>query len=230
MSRSRSAPMYRLALLLLMLTTVLPAQAAPVAPTQGADDVSAALQSAKAAWPGAKIIAPDHRVPCSTPAIADTPTAVRNGVAQIRVRCIGSPGWTRFVALQVEQDTLVAVLRAPLARGQALSATQIDWQSRDALRLPADVLTQATALTSLSARRDLAAGTVLSQSQLIAPKTIARGQAVMLVSRAPGMEIRAPGEALADAALGARVRVRNSTSRRIVEGIAQADGTVEVAL
>lgn len=229
MSRSRSALMYRLALLLLTLITVLPAQAAPVA-AQGADDVSAAMQSAQAAWPGAKIIAPDHRVPCATPAIADAPTAVRNGVAQIRVRCIGTPGWTRFVALQVEQDALVAVLRAPLARGQALSATQIDWQSRNVLRLPADVLTQATTLNNVSARRDLAAGTVLLQSQLMAPKTIARGQAVMLISRAPGMEIRAPGEALADAALGSRVRVRNSNSRRIVEGIAQADGTVEVTL
>ena len=223
--------MYRLALLLLTLTTVLPAQAAPVpASVQGADDVSAALQSAKAAWPGAKIIAPDHRVACVTPAIADAPTAARNGVTQIRVRCIGTPGWTRFVALRVEQDALVAVLRSPLARGQALTATQIDWQSRDALRLPADVLTQTTALNNLSARRDLGAGTVLLQSQLIAPKTIARGQAVMLISRAPGMEIRAPGEAMADAALGARVRVRNNTSRRIVEGIAQADGTVEVTL
>lgn len=231
MSRSRFTPMVRLALLLLMLTTVLPAQAAPVATSaQGADDVSAAMQSAKAAWPTAKIIAPEHRVACATPAIADAPTAARNGVAQIRVRCLGNPGWTRFVALQVEQEALVAVLRTPLARGQALSASQIEWQSRDALRLPADVLNQATALNNVSARRDLAAGTVLLQSQLVAPKTIARGQSVMLVSRAPGMEIRAPGEALADAALGTRVRVRNSASRRIVEGIAQADGTVEVML
>lgn len=228
MSRSRFAPMVRLALLLLTLT-LLPAQAAPVA-AQGADDVSAAMQSAKTAWPNAKIITPDHRVACATPAVADAPTAVRNGVTQIRVRCLGTPGWTRFVALQVEQDALVAVLRAPLARGQALSTTQIDWQTRDALRLPADVLTQATALSNVSARRDLAAGTVLLQSQLMAPKTIARGQAVTLISRAPGMEIRAPGEAMADAALGARVRVRNSASRRIVEGIAQADGTVEVTL
>ncbi|MES2683241.1 MAG: flagellar basal body P-ring formation chaperone FlgA [Pseudomonadota bacterium] len=197
---------------------------------QAGDGVAAALQAAATVWPAAKITPVLSKAPCPVDAIADAPTSARNGLAQVRVRCAGTPGWTRYIALRVEQTTRVAVLRAPLAQGAALGAESIEWQPRDILKLPADALTEASALSVLSARRNLPAGSVLTQSQFTAPKTIERGQTVMLVSRAAGMEVRAPGEALADAALGARVRVRNNTSRRVVEGIAQANGTVEVAL
>lgn len=202
---------------------------APLA-AQAGDGVSAAVQAARIVWPAAKITSLMTAAPCPADALADAPTSARNGLAQVRVRCGGTPGWTRYIALRVEQTTLVAVLRAPLAHGAPLSADAIEWQPRDVLKLPADALTEATALSVLSARRDLPAGSVLTQSQFTAPKTIQRGQAVTLISRAAGMEVRAPGEALADAALGARVKVRNSASRRVVEGIAKADGTVEVNL
>ncbi|MES2884866.1 MAG: flagellar basal body P-ring formation chaperone FlgA [Pseudomonadota bacterium] len=203
---------------------------APLAAPAG-DGVAAALQAAAAVWPAAKITASIADAPCAAPAVADTPASARNGVAQVRVRCTGTPGWTRYIALNIEQTAMVAVLRAALAPGQALSAAGIEWQPRDAMKLPADVLLQSAAeLPALTARRNLPAGSVLARSQFSAPKTIQRGQAVTLISRAAGMEVRAPGEALADAALGARVKVRNSASRRVVEGIAIGDGTVEVRL
>lgn len=195
------------------------------------DGVAAAMQAAAAVWPAAKITPLIADAPCSAPAVADAPTSARDGLAQVRVRCTGTSGWTRYIALRIEQTTQVAVLRAALAQGQALSTEGIEWQPRDAMKLPADALLQSgTELPALTARRNLPAGSVLAHSQFTAPKTIQRGQAVTLISRAAGMEVRAPGEALADAALGARVKVRNSASRRVVEGIAKADGTVEVTL
>jgi len=216
-----AAAMNRLRLALVLLT--------PLAATAN-DGVSAALRAASAVWPAATIRALTTEAPCPVDAKADTPTEARNGLVQVRVRCEGNPGWTRYIALRIEQSVTVAVLRAPLAAGQPLTADSINWQSRDALKLPADALLQAAELSALTARRALPAGSVLAQSQFTAPKAIQRGQTVMLVSRAAGMEVRAPGEALADAALGSRVQVRNKASRRIVEGIATADSTVEVAL
>lgn len=197
---------------------------------QAGDGVSAAMQAAAAVWPAAKITPLLTSAPCVADAVADAPTAARGGLAQVRVRCNGAPGWTRYIPLRIEQTNLIAVLRTPLAQGQRLTADVIEWQPRDLLKLPAGALLQTAELPILIARRDLPAGSVLVQSQLVAPKTIERGQAVTLISRAAGMEVRAPGEALADAALGARVRVRNSHSQRVVEGVAQADGSVEVSL
>jgi len=192
------------------------------------DGVQAAVAAAKAAWPAARISAASTQASCPVATVVDTPSAARNGLSQVRVRCSANPGWTRYIALHISQQQAIAVLRAPLARGETLSAEAIDWQQRDVFTVSADVLTPASA-TALVAKRDLAAGSVLTASQFAAPKAIARGQSVTLVSRSEGMEVRAPGEALADAALGARVKVRNNTSRRIVEGVAQGNGTVEVA-
>lgn len=200
--------------------------------SQAGDGVQAAQKVAAALWPSAKITAVNGPAPCDSELVADTPNPARNGLTQIRVRCSGTPGWTRYIALRVEQSAVVAVLRSPLAQGQPLTADLIEWQSRDALRLSADVITQSTAtvLDKLTARRNVPAGSVLTTSQFMAPQAIQRGQSVMLFTHAAGMEVRAPGEALADAALGARVKVRNKTSQRIVEGVARADGTVEVQL
>ena len=211
-----------------LLAPLLIALASPAALAD--DGVATARAAAAAAWPAAHITVSSPAAPCPTDTVADAPGALRNGLTQVRVRCAASPGWVRYIALRVEQTALVAVLRTPLARGQTLGAEHIDWQRRDLARQSSDVLTEATPPTARMARRDLAAGTVLSAAQFTAPQAIQRGQVITLVSRAAGMEVRAPGEALADAALGARVRVRNSASRRIVEGIARDDGTVEVAL
>lgn len=49
-----------------------------------------------------------------------------------------------------------------------------------------------------------------------------------LVAMHGGLEIRATGRALADAALGAPIRVQNVNSLKIVEGRADSSGRVRV--
>jgi flagella basal body P-ring formation protein FlgA len=51
---------------------------------------------------------------------------------------------------------------------------------------------------------------------------------VTLVAHAAGFEVRAPGKAMADASANQRVRVQNLNSLKIVEGLADNDGTVRV--
>jgi flagella basal body P-ring formation protein FlgA len=53
---------------------------------------------------------------------------------------------------------------------------------------------------------------------------------VVLAARAGGLEVRAPGIALADAGAEQRVRVRNLNSLKIVEGVADTAGVVRVLL
>ena len=57
---------------------------------------------------------------------------------------------------------------------------------------------------------------------------IHRGQNVTLAAKASGIEVRAPGLALADASAHQRVRVQNLNSLKIVEGVADTDGVVRV--
>jgi flagella basal body P-ring formation protein FlgA len=76
--------------------------------------------------------------------------------------------------------------------------------------------------------RPLAAATPLLRAQLAPDPIVQKGEAVTLVARQGGMEIRAPGRALADAAPGGRLRVQNVNSLKVVEGRADSSGVVTV--
>ena len=77
-------------------------------------------------------------------------------------------------------------------------------------------------------RRPLPEGTAVTADALDAALLIHRGQSVILAARAGGLEVRAPGRALADAAAEQRVRVQNLNSLKIVEGVADTEGVVRV--
>ena len=70
------------------------------------------------------------------------------------------------------------------------------------------------------------AGSVLAARFVEQPNVVKRGQRVRIVARSGGIAVRSAGEALADAAVGQRVRVRNSSSRTIIEGVVAPDGAV----
>ena len=76
--------------------------------------------------------------------------------------------------------------------------------------------------------RSLNAGSSLKLNQLRQPKVILRGQQVILVTRINGLQVTMQGKATKDAVAGERVVVTNSGSGTNVEGIAQADGSVEI--
>ena len=69
-----------------------------------------------------------------------------------------------------------------------------------------------------------------SADLLAADVLVRRGQRVTLVAMAGGIEVRAAGEAVADAGPDGRVRVLNLSSRRVVEGRAEAGDRVRVSL
>lgn len=51
----------------------------------------------------------------------------------------------------------------------------------------------------------------------------------MLTAALAGIEVRAPGKALADATADQRVRVQNLHSLKVIEGIAESPGVVRVS-
>jgi len=212
-------------LLLPMLCAL--AYAVPSLAGEGLEAVRAALL---ARWPDAQITTPAEPLPaCNGAMEAEAPGALRDGQAQLRLRCRGTPAWSRYLSLGVQRPGEVLVLNRALRRGEALDAAAVQLESRDLARLPGSPLSDPQAIVGQVARRDLPAGTVLDASQLAAPLAIRRGDSVTLVGLASGLEVRAPGEALADAADGARIKVRNRDSRRVMEGIARAGQRVEMA-
>jgi len=65
-------------------------------------------------------------------------------------------------------------------------------------------------------------------TMLKAQRLIERGQRVTVLAGGNGLEVRMPAEALSHGAKGERIRVRNLSSHRIIEGVVAGAGLVRV--
>jgi flagellar basal body P-ring formation protein FlgA len=168
---------------------------------------------------------------CAAPLEASSPAnAWRGANATVAVACAAPQPWKIYVPVRIERSDRVLVTRRPLARDTVLTTADVVLAERDAQALPQGYLTDPLAAEGRRLRRALPAGAVVMPSMLDAVPVIARGQGVTLEAEADGMRIRMAGEALADGGIGERVRVRNASSERVVEGIVRSGEVVEVPL
>ena len=147
----------------------------------------------------------------------------------VQVSCPGIP-WSLNVPVDIRREFEVLVMRRPVARGESLAAADVSVQKRVLPGLASPFVGRVEDLRNRLARRPLAEGTAVTADALTAALLIKRGQTVTLTASLGGIEVRAPGLALADATARQRLRVQNLDSLKVVEGVAESDGVVRVTL
>lgn len=145
-----------------------------------------------------------------------------------RVACKNTVSWTLNVPVDIHRKADVLVMRRAVGRGENIAVGDVIVQSRVLPGLTSPYVSRPTDLAGRLTRRPIPEGTAVTADALDAPLLIHRGQSVVLTARAGGLEVRAPGMAMADAAAEQRVRVRNLNSLKIIEGIADTAGVVRV--
>lgn len=146
----------------------------------------------------------------------------------VRVGCSGPQPWSVQVPATVETDTDVLVLQRPLPRGAEPREGDVRTVRRRLPGLASAYVSSPDALGAWRLRRPLDAGSPLALEALELAPVVRRGQTVTVVTQAGGIDVRARGEALADAAPGQRVRIRNLESLKIIDGMAVESGQVRV--
>ena len=238
MNKPPSAIFPRLAMLwLASLVLDAPALAAPAAPTQ----TLAAVRSAAVQALRERYALPGNRVEVtSTPLdlrlrLADCHVPLRATVARyaapesnmtVQVQCPQAGGWTVRVPLQMQLFRQVLVTTRPLLRGDGLHAADLRAEDRDITRLGYGYVDNMDQLAGRTLARSLPAGSVLTPSALGGRLTVRAGDHVQLVARLGGIEVRAAGVALGSGDDGARLRVRNSSSGRVIDAMVSAPGKV----
>ncbi len=81
---------------------------------------------------------------------------------------------------------------------------------------------------NLELNRSLAPDTILTWEDVDYPLLVRRGDAVTIFVEQGPVQIEAPGRALVDGRLGARIKVMNTSSERVVEGIVVDRGFIRV--
>lgn len=148
----------------------------------------------------------------------------------VAVRCPNGAQWTIYIAVALETQMPVLVLRRAVARGAVLGPDDVEIKDMWVKGTGAGYLSKVEQLARVHAKRPLSAGAVLAPDMLAAAVLVKRGQEVILVAQAGGIEVRAKGVALSDGVAAGRVRVQNLNSQRVVEGVVTDESVVRVAL
>jgi flagellar basal body P-ring formation protein FlgA len=146
------------------------------------------------------------------------------GRTTVGVRCPAGPGWSLYVPVRTQIIADVVVLSAPLARGAVLSADTLRLDARDITSLSTGYLTTVADAEGMLLRRPVTIGTVLTPALLERPRLVRRGDRVRIRAADRIIAVTSEGEALADAAEGDRLKVRNTRSGLVIEGVVDAGG------
>jgi flagella basal body P-ring formation protein FlgA len=162
----------------------------------------------------------------SLPETFDPPGRSTGSQAVVGVRCAAGAAWSIYVPVRLEIVVPVVVLAAPAARGEALDAAALRLEPRNVAGLTSGYLTAQAEAEGKVLRRAVAPGTILNAALLERPTLIRRGERVRLRVGTASFSVGSEGEALADAAEGEHLRVRNTRSGRVVEGVVDGEGNV----
>ncbi len=148
----------------------------------------------------------------------------------VGVRCTGARPWTVYVPVYMVVTDTVLVAARTLPKGHLLTAEDLVVEERDVTRLMTGYVSRKEELIGQRLKSQLLAGKILTPRLLQADIAIRRGQSVTLIIRNDDISIQMGGKALMDGAISQRIRVENSNSGRIVEGIVRSREHVEVLL
>ena len=168
---------------------------------------------------------------CDVPLEAFHPPGGKTlGNITVGVRCSGTKSWSLYVPVKVSiYDKVVAAAR-PLTRGQVVGQDDVKMVERDLAQLQSGYFTDPAAVAGMEATRTIAMDAALTNYLVKEPLQVRRGQRVSLIASSGGLEVRMAGEALADGVTGARIKVRNLSSKRVIDGTVLSASTIQVAM
>ncbi|MEI7035919.1 flagellar basal body P-ring formation chaperone FlgA [Fulvimonas yonginensis] len=223
----------RRGLLLALLGLAGPAVAAPLSEADVRAQAERFVQRHFAA-PGSRVevksepLDPRLRIAdCPAPLVASLPGGDRMAPRiSVLVRCPAGESWTLRVPVELQVWRQVLVASRPLIRGDGIAAADVHAEERDVTRLPYGYVESMDQVAARSLSRALAAGSVLTPGALGGRRMVRAGDHVQVVAELDGIAVRAEGIALGSGDSGARLRVRNGSSGRVVDAVVRAPGVV----
>lgn len=166
--------------------------------------------------------------PCNALEAYPPPGSRLSGKTYIGVRCLGPNIWNVLVPAQIAVTGNYLITSRALPAGQTLQSDDLSIRTGDIFSLPTGVVTDPENAIGKTLRNSLGAGQALRSDQLLAPLVIRQGQTVRVVTSGTGFAVSGEGKAMNNAAEGELARIRMSGGQTI-NGIARADGTVEIS-
>jgi len=152
-----------------------------------------------------------------------------SGKTSVGVRC-SSPNkpWALYIPVTVNIISNIYKTVRPLARGRIIQEQDIVSVEYNLSRLNYGYFRNKENLIGKKVKRRLKQGQVITPNQVTEPLMVKRGEKVSLIAKSSNFAIRMNGKAMMNGMFGDRIRVKNISSRRIIEGTVTRNGEVTV--
>ncbi len=148
------------------------------------------------------------------------------GSISVQTRCTVA-NWAVHVPAQVMIYRTIPVAGRTIARGEQINDSHLTNTLVNVSNIRQGYALDREHILGKEARRNIGQGEAFKTSSLDAPTAIKRGETVTLQAKAGGIKVVSSGVALADGRIGQKIRVRNSSSDRIVSGVVLNQGLVQ---
>lgn len=190
--------------------------------------------AARAAHPGLEVqvrigrIDPRLRLShCPVPEFQLTAGSRLYGNGSLGVRCRDPLPWTLYVGYGIALSGEVLVARRPLPAGTALLAEDLEMRRMPLEQAPGNYFRAVEQLRGALTARALGAGQPVTVDSLKRRFVIRANQRVRLLVEGAGFQVSQEGTAQNAAYMGETVGVK-MPSGRIIQGVAEADGSVRL--
>jgi len=150
------------------------------------------------------------------------------GKTTVGVKCAGTNPWSLHVPVTISVYKNIVVTTRLLQKGTVLAEPDIKLVKRDLGNLSYGYFEDISSNVGMKLKRRTLAGAVLTPAMLKKPQVISRGQKISILAQSGRMQVRMTGKALANGAVGERIKVMNLKSSQKLEGVVTSAGVVEI--
>lgn len=145
--------------------------------------------------------------------------------ATVRIRCDNTDNWQIHIPVKIIRLVPVVVSNRPLSKGTLLTKnnTKIEYMNRVLLR--SGYISDLAFVNRARLKRQLSSEQMISTRDIC---LVCKGESVTITSSVGNLTVKTDGVALSNGVLGDKINVRNTKSKRIVSGIVQAAGIIQI--
>jgi len=155
-------------------------------------------------------------------------STLKAGTLSVGVRCRGKQPWSLYNSAKLKIYKSVLVLKESIGRNTLITTDLVTFARKANNKLSRGYFTDFAPLQGAVSVRHLQAGAVLRPAQFISQKLIKKGDKVTIRAKSKSFTIQMSGHALSDGKLGDQIRVKNSRTKKIVEGTIIETGVISV--
>lgn len=152
------------------------------------------------------------------------------GSLTVGVRCKGKLPWLIYVPSRITLFKQVLAARYLIKRKTTISAADLILIKREITGLDLAYYENKAQVSGHVAKRMIKPGEIIRPALITLPKLVERDELVTLIAETQGISVRMSGRALNSGARGKQIKVRNLSSKRIIEGVIVGKGLVKINL